>query len=152
MSIWDDPSLRVGGDYVKFDNIGDTVSGTVLSVGAHRWDDGTVSPQIILETADGEKTVTAGQVRLKVALAEKRPEVGDHLTIALTNIEKRAGGKTLKHFDVSVGKGASSATTPAPVAQKAASPAADALDGIDPAVLAALQSKLGATTAASTPF
>ena len=130
-SIWDDPGMRVGGDYIKFEEVGDSVSGVVLSVGAHRWDDGTVSPQIVLETDDGEKTVTAGQVRLKAALAEKRPEVGDLLSITYTELEKRTGGKTLKHFDVKV--------APAGKAAKK-----DVLAGVDPDVLAALQEKLGA--------
>jgi hypothetical protein len=102
MSVWDDPELRVSDDYVKFDNVGDTVTGTIVSLRAHRFDDGKVVPQILLDTADGERTLTAGQVRLKAALAEKRPEVGDTLTVTLTNIEKRAGGKTLKVFDVAV--------------------------------------------------
>jgi hypothetical protein len=139
-SIWDDPSLRVGGDYVKFDNIGDTVKGCVIAIGAHRWDDGSVSPQIVLDTEDGEKTVTAGQIRLKVALAEKRPEADDMLTIKLTEIEKRSGGKTLKHFEVTVVKAVKSAGFPA-----ATDSAADALAGLDPAVLEALKAKLGAT-------
>lgn len=143
MSIWDDPSLRVGGDYVKFEAVGDAIAGTVVSVGAHRWDDGSVSPQLIINTSEGEKTVTAGQIRLKAALAEKRPEPGDYITIELTNIEKRQGGKTLKHFEVNVSKGVAPLTSSAPV-----SATTDALKDIDPAVLAALQSKLGA----SAPF
>jgi hypothetical protein len=105
-SLWDDPELRTGGEFVKFDNIGDAVAGQITAVRAHRWDDGSVSPQILLVTDDGEeKTVTAGQVRLKAALAEKRPEAGDHLTIRLTDIERRSGGKTLKHFSVDVAPG-----------------------------------------------
>lgn len=118
MSIWDDPELRVGGEFVRFDNVGDTVSGTINAVRAHRFDDGSVAPQILLVTDDGEeRTVTAGQVRLKAALAEQRPEAGDHITITFTQVEKRAGGKTLKHFDVQVnrgGKAAAPAPTPAP--------------------------------------
>src|SRR5690349_14505679 len=98
MSIWDDPELRAGGDFVKFENPGDSIAGVINAVRAHRFDDGKVAPQILLTTDDGEeKTITAGQVRLKIALAEQRPEAGDHLTITLTNVEKRAGGKTLKH-------------------------------------------------------
>jgi hypothetical protein len=128
--------MRVGGDYIKFEEVGDSVSGIVLSVGAHRWDDGTVSPQIVLDTDEGEKTVTAGQVRLKAALAEKRPEVGDLLSITYTELEKRTGGKTLKHFDVKV----------APAGKKPAAKK-DVLDGVDPDVLAALQEKLGAKIA-----
>lgn len=139
MSIWDDPSMKVGGDFVKFENVGDTITGTVLAVGAHKWDDGSVSPQIIIETPAGEeKTITAGQIRLKSALAEKRPEIGDLLTITFIELEKRQGGKTLKHFDVQVKKGTGGFSS-API--NAATPD---LSHVDPAVLAALQSKLGA--------
>ena len=145
MSIWDNPELRVGGDFIKFENIGDSVSGTISAVRAHRFDDGSVAPQLMLTTDDGEeKTVTAGQVRLKTALAEQRPEAGDHITIALTNVEKRAGSKSLKHFDVTITRGGQSQLQPAAVAaaqppaapQAAADPAAAA--GVSPEALAAL--------------
>jgi hypothetical protein len=92
------------------------------------FEDGKVVPQIEMDTADGPKTVTAGQVRLKAALAEKRPGVGDQLTITLSDIEKRAGGKTLKHFTVSVGPVAA----PSPAAT-----AADPLAGLTPEQIAA---------------
>ncbi|WP_242908696.1 hypothetical protein [Actinomadura terrae] len=106
MSIWDTPELKVGGDFVKFDKPGDAISGTIQVVRAHRFDDGGVAPQILMVTDQGEeKTVTAGQVRLKVALAEQRPEAGDHIQITLTQIEQRAGGKSLKHFHVVVIRG-----------------------------------------------
>lgn len=112
MSIWDDPDLRMSSDYVSFENVGDSVAGTIINVRAHRFDDGKVVPQLLLDVDGEEKTVTAGQVRLKAALAEKRPEPGDLITITLTDIEKRAGGKTLKHFDVQIGA-AARATKPA---------------------------------------
>lgn len=117
-SIWDDPSVTGGNnEFVKFDKVGDTVSGKVENIGRKTWDDGSVSPQLDLITAEGEaRTLTAGQVRLKLALAEKRPEAGDHLTVTLTQIEKRSGGKTLKHFDVAVVK----ATGAAPAAAASA--------------------------------
>lgn len=122
-SIWDDPDLRVGGEFFKFDNVGDSIAGTVNAVRAHRFDDGSVAPQVMLTTDDGEeKTVTAGQVRLKAALAEQRPEAGDHISITFTESEKRAGGKTLKHFDVNVTRGGGAAPAEAP-AQAAAAPA-----------------------------
>jgi hypothetical protein len=105
MSVWDDPEMRVSSDYASFNEIGDSVSGVVTGVFAHKFDDGKVVPKITLDTTEGEVTLTAGQVRLKAALAEQRPEVGDTLTVKLTEIEKRAGGKTLKHFDVAVIKG-----------------------------------------------
>lgn len=132
MSIWDDPELRTGGDFIKFDNVGDTVAGTINAVRAHRFDDGKVAPQVLLTTDDGEeKTVTCGQVRLKYALAEQRPEAGDHITITYTQKENRTGGKTLKHFDVKVRRGGAvpaGAAAPAPVQATipAAAPAAPA--------------------------
>ena len=115
-SVWDDPEIKAGGDYIKFDNVGDTVTGTVTAIRAHRFDDGKVVPQVLLTTDDGEeKTMTAGQVQLKAKLAEQRPESGDHIKVTLTDIEKRAGGKTLKVFDVQVTRaGATHAPAAAP--------------------------------------
>jgi hypothetical protein len=109
MSIWDDPELKINSDYIKFENPGDIASGTIVAIRAHKFDDGNVVPQIILNTADGEKTVTAGQMQLKAMLAEKRPNVGDQITITFTEVEKRSGGKTLKKFDVQVGASAAPA-------------------------------------------
>ena len=112
-STWDDPDLRTSGDFVKFDQVGDKVAGTVTGIRKHRFDDGSVAAQVLLTTDDGEeRTLTAGQVRLKAALAEQRPEVGDHLTVTFTQNEKRAGGKTLKHFDVKVKRGGGATEAP----------------------------------------
>ncbi len=106
MSIWDDPELKTTSNFIKFSDVGDTVAGTVLAVKRHRFDDGNLVPQIELRCDDGEeRTLTAGQTRLKILLVEQRPEPGDHLTVTLTNIEKRSGGKTLKHFDVKIRRG-----------------------------------------------
>lgn len=122
MSIWDDPDVKVNDDYIKFEAVGDTAAGTIVSIRKHTFEDGKVVPQVIIrDDADGEeRTITAGQVRLKAELAEKRPEPGDHLRVTLSQIEKRQGGKTLKHFDVEVVRGG---TAPAP-AQPSAAPAA----------------------------
>lgn len=138
-SIWDDPEIKAGGEFVKFENVGDTVSGNVTGIRAHRFDDGKVVPQVLLVTDDGEeRTMTAGQVQLKAKLAEQRPESGDHITVTLSEIEKRAGGKTLKHFDVAVRRAGAT-----PAAVPAAAPAAPAPEaGPDPAVLAAALSNL----------
>lgn len=123
MSIWDDPELRAGGDFIKFEQPGDSVAGTINAIRAHKFDDGKVAPQILLTTDDGEeKTVTAGQVRLKLALAEQRPEAGDHITITLSQIEKRTGGKTLKHFDIKVRRSGPAAAPEAPASSAVASP------------------------------
>lgn len=139
-SIWDDPELKSNDDYVKFDDVGDSVTGKILAVKKHTFDDGKVVPQLLLLVDGEEKTLTAGQIRLKAELADKRPGVGDVLTVTLSNIEKRSGGKTLKHFEVIVG-GAAAAPAAAPVAAAApaAQPASSAPAGVDPAALAALQ-------------
>lgn len=106
MSVWDDADLKAGGDFVKFDRVGDKVAGTITGIRKHRFDDGSVAAQVFLTLDDGEeKTLTAGQVRLKALFAEKRPDVGDHITVTMTQIEKRGGGKTLKHFDLEVKPG-----------------------------------------------
>lgn len=112
-SIWDAPELKANdGEYVKFVEVGDTVTGKIVSQHLHTFDDGKVVPQIILDCDGEQRTLTAGQVRLKAALAEQRPATGDTLTVTLTQIEKRSGTKTLKHFDVTVAR--AGAATPAP--------------------------------------
>jgi hypothetical protein len=136
-SVWDDPDLRVGGEFVKFENVGDTISGTVNAVRAHRFDDGSVAPQILITTDSGEeRTITAGQVRLKTELATQRPEPGDHIKVTFTEVEKRSGGKTLKHFAVEVNRGGGAPTQPA----QPAAPAAPAQ--VDPAAAAAALANL----------
>ena len=137
-SVWDDPELRIGGEFVRFEQPGDTISGTVNAVRAHRFDDGSVAPQILLTTDDGEeRTVTAGQIRLKTELSMQRPEPGDHVTITFTEIEKRSGGKTLKHFQVKVDRGGKATPVPVPAAQPAAAGGA-----VDPAAAAAALANL----------
>jgi len=101
-SIWDDPDIKPSGDFVSFIKPGDTVTGRILSMRRHQFDDGTIVALLRLDTADGERTLTAGQLKLKAALAEQRPEPGDTLTVTFTSTEQRAGGKTLKHFDVDI--------------------------------------------------
>jgi hypothetical protein len=105
MSIWDDPEIRVGGDYVKFENVGDKVVGEITGLTTHTWDDGSKSPKLFIATDDGERTLTASQIGLKIKLGELRPNVGDRIYIEFTQLEKRPGGKTLKHFDVKVKPG-----------------------------------------------
>ena len=101
--IWDD--LGPSGEYVKFETEGDTVTGTITTIGIHEWADGKKSPQIGLDTEDGAKVLTAGQVQLAAKLRELRPNIGDTLTVKFERSERRDGGKTLKHFTVTVSKG-----------------------------------------------
>jgi hypothetical protein len=107
MSVWDDPELRAGGEFVKLENKGDKISGLITAIRSHRFDDGSVVPQVLFvddETGE-ERTWTAGQIQAKRKLAEQRPEAGDWFSAELTDVEKRSGGKTLKHIDVQVKRG-----------------------------------------------
>lgn len=118
MSIWDDPELAQGGEFVAFENVGDHIAGVVQVVRIQTFDDGKRVPQLLIVADDGEdRTITAGQARLKAKLLELRPEAGDHIAITMTDLEKRSGGKTLKHFDVQLRRGGSAgapAVVPAP--------------------------------------
>jgi len=132
MSIWDDPELQTDElTYFKFERIGDTAAGTIKEIKRHTFDDGKSAAQLALVGADGsEFIVTAGQTRLRAAMKELRPEPGDWISIRLTHIEKRPGGRTLKHFDVQATRnGVPLAPAPAPVGSD---------NVIDQAVLAAL--------------
>lgn len=121
MSIWDDPALASSSDFVRFENPGDSVVGDVLNVGLHTWPDGKVSAQLTIRTDDGnDVTMTAGQVRLAAALRDEKPETGDRIKVVFTEIEKRPGGKTMKHFDVQVSKGGAKGTTAAPATDEEA--------------------------------
>jgi hypothetical protein len=126
MSIWDDPELRQSGNYVEFVNVGDSITGRIDAIRKQTFTDanGTKTvPQLLLTTDDGEeKTVTCGQIRLKTALTDERPEVGDRIRIVLTEIEKRGGGKTLKHFEVAVARGGGAPAAPAAPAAATADP------------------------------
>lgn len=144
MSVWDDPELRAGGEFAKFDEVGDEVSGTIAAIRKHSFDNGQVAPQVLLTTDAGEeRTVTAGQTLLKRELAEQRPEAGDWVQIKLTQIEPRAGGKSLKHFTVKVRRGGNGQTPAATSAQSTpaatASEAAPADPNVSAEALAALK-------------
>lgn len=118
MTIWDDPALATSSDFVRFENPGDSVVGDVLNVGLHTWPDGKVSAQLTIRTDDGnDVTMTAGQVRLAAALREEKPEAGDRIKVTFTEVEKRPGGKTMKHFDVQVARGGAKNTPAAVVAE-----------------------------------
>jgi hypothetical protein len=106
MSTWDDPELANSGEFYEFLNVGDVASGCIKVVRTHTFDDGKKVPQLLMVDDSGdERTLTAGQVRLKAELVEQRPEAGDHLRVTLASIEPRGGGKTLKHFTVQITRG-----------------------------------------------
>ena len=104
MSYWDEPGIAIVSDYVKFENVGDTISGVIVDLGIQTWQDGSKSPKLTLRTADGDKVLTASQFQLKQKMAELRPEVGDSIKVTLEGVEKLQGGKTMKVFNVAVKK------------------------------------------------
>lgn len=104
MSIWDNQELLADtANYVSFNKVGDKVAGVIKGIGSKRWDDGRLNPQLTLLCDDGEERVlTVGQIRLKKALIDLRPEEGQHITVVLTHLRPLAGGMTLKEFAVTV--------------------------------------------------
>jgi hypothetical protein len=64
-------------------------------------------PELVLEQDDGEEiTVTAGQVMLKRALAEKAPQTGDKIRITYSGVgDGRPGRAPAKLFTVDVKPG-----------------------------------------------
>ena len=101
MSIWDDPALKpASSNFVKFEQPGDRVRGTVASISKHTFPDGKAALQVVFAEQDSP-TLTAGQVVLSTFLFELRPEPGEVLDVILTRITPR-GSKTLKEFFVAV--------------------------------------------------
>lgn len=94
--FWSDPELKKaaeGGDYVKFINIGDEVSGVVKALKKADFDGRTA---IEVEFDDGRKS-TFGQWLMVRELYMLQPEPGDALT-AKWVAESKKGAKTTKVF------------------------------------------------------
>lgn len=108
--------LATSDGFAKWTEPGDSVKGTVVEVGVGQDLNGHDAPQILVEQEDGEViTITASQAQLRSKLLEARPNVGDTIAVMFTDVEKRAGGKTLKLFDVAVKGGIGGAPTAATV-------------------------------------
>jgi hypothetical protein len=95
------------GEYVKFEDVGDQVIGVIKDIREGRTFNGDPCPELVLEDDEGdERTVTAGQVRLKAALAEKRPQKGDRVRIVYSGVgEAKPGKAPPKEFTVDVKQG-----------------------------------------------
>lgn len=125
MSVWDDPAIKANDDYVKFENPGDKVVGTILDISVHTFPDGKKAPKLVIREDDGdERVLTAGQTMLLRRLGELRPDVGDRIAVVFERVERRDGGKTMKHFQVEV------ARQGAPAGDTVAAPAALAASGV----------------------
>lgn len=106
------------GDYVKFEEVGDSVVGIIREIREGRDFNGNPCPLLELEVSeDGDsKTLTAGQVLLKAALAEKAPQVGDKIRITYSGIGEAQPGKApAKLFTVEVKPGPHELVVAAPV-------------------------------------
>lgn len=102
---WDE--FKQTGDWVRFDNVGDGIIGVIKALRQGTDFNNNPCPELVIETEDGdEKTVTAGQVLLKAALAEKQPQVGDKIRIVYSGVGDAKPGKApAKQFTVDVKKG-----------------------------------------------
>lgn len=101
---WED--FTSNGDFVTFKEVGDSVIGVIKALRTGKDFNGNPCPELILEVDGEEQTVTAGQVLLKAALAEKAPQVGDKIKIVYSGIgEARPGKAPAKQFTVEVKPG-----------------------------------------------
>lgn len=95
------------GAYVKFENVGDRVIGVVKEVREGRTFNGNPCPELVLEDESGEeRIVTASQVMLRAALAERQPQPGDKVRIIYSGVgEAKPGQAPPKLFSVDVKPG-----------------------------------------------
>lgn len=90
-------------DFTKFDKIGDSIAGTIMAIRVGTDFKGAPCPELIIRTDSGDKTVTAGQAKLKPELARLKPRVGDRIAIVYSaNSEGKPGQNPAKLFDVKV--------------------------------------------------
>jgi hypothetical protein len=90
-----------GGAFVKFDEIGDSVTGHVVAIRTHTFDPkkGEV-PLIDLEKDDGENvTLSVDKVDLAMQIPALNPQVGDKLRVKYVANEKTPNG-TKKCFEI----------------------------------------------------
>jgi hypothetical protein len=104
---FDYDKYATSGEYVKFEEVGDQAIGVIKDIREGRTFNGDPCPELVLEDDEGEeRTVTAGQVRLKAALAEKRPQKGDKIRITYSGVgEAKPGKAPPKEFTVDVKQG-----------------------------------------------
>jgi hypothetical protein len=107
MSInWQD-FAKPTGDFNKWkpENEGDAIAGVITGLRVATMPDGNKYPSFTIDVNGVATEVLASQTQLLRILAEKKPAVGDTISITFTRLEKLQGSKTLKHFDVTVTKG-----------------------------------------------
>lgn len=105
--FWDE----FAGDRTSFDNVGDSVTGTLVARRTEQGKGGGMVPVVTLKRTDtGKDTeVWASPVDLKTQLAAYAPEVGDKLRITLTELRHTGQASPMKVFKVEFKKGDESA-------------------------------------------
>lgn len=97
---------RGDGSYIRWNEPGDKAVGTIVEMGVGSDINGNPCPQLTINTTDGDVIVTCSQAQLRSKIIEIHKtstiRVGDKIAIVYTGNENRAGGKTLKMFDVQV--------------------------------------------------
>lgn len=95
MSFDWEPFRQGGGEFVKFEDIGDQVVGTIVAIRKHTFneDKGPVA-LIDLERDDGEQvTLSVDKVDLARQIPLLAPQVGDKLAVKYTGDEKTPNGR-----------------------------------------------------------
>lgn len=111
---WDDPVFN-DGDYVKFNNKGDEVAGTIEEITSYTFPDkededgkvikGNTVPVLKLRVGTEQiLTVTAGNAHLKEKLISLKPQVGDSIHITYVDDSPTKFGGKKKMFLVKVSK------------------------------------------------
>jgi hypothetical protein len=108
MSInWQDFERPSGGDYNRWkpETEGDSIGGKIVAIRIATMPDGNKYPSLTISKGGDNYEVLASQTQLLRLLAEKKPAVGDDISITFARTEKLAGNKTLKHFEVKITAG-----------------------------------------------
>lgn len=112
-------SPKGGGNYQAWDQQGDRLAGTIISVGTGRDFDGNPVPELVINTTDGvEKKVSCGQTILHDLIIELQPQPGDGISIAFVGFKGNA-----KDFAVDVNRAQPQAAPVAMAPPLAAAPA-----------------------------
>ena len=124
---WAGLTASGGGDYWKWETIGQTLVGTITTKRAGTDFNGNPCPEMDIATDDGDTvTLSAEQAMLKRLVLDANPQIGDRIAISFTGEEKTAKGGTMKVFEVAVKAGDGTAPE-APAAAKAEKPSASSL-------------------------
>lgn len=86
---------------VRWDTVGQQVTGTVTAIRTYEFEPGKPVPILDLETDDGDVSVSVDKVDLRRKIVEASPQVGDRVRITFVETVRRERG-TLKVFDVQV--------------------------------------------------